>query len=194
MYSLMDQTFSIRCMRLRDWELYRGIYLFPFTNVLRDCYNISTKKMLYISNKKINKNTERERENFFLVSQSIICTNFLAERIYFSASWYVIQDKKLPSNFVRNKEIYLHLLHNHKRVEEEGKRETTRENSRKISKIFHDRVTIYRTHPIGAKNREGIAACSEGSLGWNPWPHNPLSTTLWRYCTDAKEGGCKGSR
>lgn len=90
----------------------------------------------------------------------------------------MIQDKKLPSNFVRNKEIYLHLLHNHKRVEEEGKRETTRENSRKISKIFHDRVTIYRTHPIGAKNREGIAACSEGSLGWNPWPHNPLSTTL----------------
>lgn len=90
----------------------------------------------------------------------------------------MIQDKKLSSNFVRNKEIYLHLLHNHKRVEEEGKRETTRENSRKISKIFHDRVTIYRTHPIGAKNREGIAACLEGSLGWNPWPHNPLSTTL----------------
>lgn len=65
MYSLMDQTFSIRCMRLRDWELYRGIYLFPFTNVLRDCYNISTKKMLYISNKKVNKNIERERERIF---------------------------------------------------------------------------------------------------------------------------------
>lgn len=62
---------------------------------------------------------------------------------------------------------YLHLLHNHKRVEGGKERDDAREFA-KISEIFHDRVTIYRAHRIRAKNREGRARPSlEGNRRWN---------------------------